>query len=71
MRRYADAADLIGQGLTDVTLLAQNQQNIAAQQQAAAMAAQGSWLEQRTAMGLPNWVLLLGGAVAVYAVVKK
>jgi hypothetical protein len=63
-----DATDLIGQGLTDVTLLAQNQQNLAYQQ---SLLANQSWLEQKAVAGLPNWALLAGGAAAVYIAVKK
>ncbi len=67
MRRYGDAIDLIGAGLTDATILAQNQQNLAAQQ---SMMLNQSWFEQKAVLGLPNWVLLLGGAAVVYVAVK-
>lgn len=70
---FGDDADggngsVIGQGLTDVTKIITNQQNIAAQQQ---MYMNQSWFEQKAFLGIPNWVLLLGGAAAVYVAVKR
>ncbi len=69
MNYYGDTSvtDLIGQGLTDATLLAQNQQNKAA-------LANSSWFEQQIITGVPNWLLLGGGLLAVggaYVVLSK
>ena len=62
MNRYGTVEDLLSQGLTDITGIVHNQQNVA-------LAAQTSWFEQKAVAGIPNWLLVAGlglGAVVIW-----
>lgn len=74
--RYGDTAltDVLAAGVNDAAYLAQQQQaNAAALQQAQLQAQTGplAWLSSTMFAGIPNWVLLAGGAAAVYLISKR